>query len=283
MILIHYIIIRIKYEFEVLIIIAYRNNQKFFKIFCTFIIFIFMEQRYCIIILKREGCNASEILQKLQEWYGPEALHKTQVYFWIAKLNLGRTDLNDLPIPGRPKESYIDDEISAAVRINPFASCRQIASMVQTSGATVYRRLTDMGYKNLLLKWVPHKLNEYQKQLRLSTAKGMLQKLNYLKKDHFQYIFTDDESWYQYYYDFERQWVLDSDKLNERVEKTNYEKKTMIIIFIGVNGLVLLKTKPVNQSINGEYYVKNILKPLETILDADHAKKKKEGNICSFR
>lgn len=225
MILIHYIIIRIKYEFEVLIIIAYRKNQKIFKNFCTFIIFIFMEQRYCIKILKREGCNASEILQKLQEWYGPEALHKTQVYFWIAELNRGRTDLNDLPIPGRPKESYIDDEISAAVRINPFASCRQIASMVQTSGATVYRRLTDMGYKSLLLKWVPHKLNEHQKQLRLSTAKVMLQKLNYLKKDHFQYIFTGDESWYQYYYDFERQWVLDSDELNERVEKTNYEKK----------------------------------------------------------
>lgn len=56
----------------------------------------------------------------------------------------------------------------------------------------------------------------------------------------------------------------------------------MIIIFIGVNGLVLLKTKPVNQSINGEYYVNNILKPLETILDADHAKKKRKKIYLHF-
>ena len=55
-----------------------------------------MEQRWCIKILKREGCDASEILQKLQEWYGSEGLHKTQVQFWIAELNWGRTDLNNL-------------------------------------------------------------------------------------------------------------------------------------------------------------------------------------------
>lgn len=81
-----------------------------------------------------------------------DGLYKTQVYFGIAELNGGRTDLNDLPIPGRPKKYHINDEIKAAVRINPFYSCRQIASMIQTSGATAYRRLTDMGYKSLLLK-----------------------------------------------------------------------------------------------------------------------------------
>lgn len=57
--------------------------------------------------------------------------------------------------------------------------------------------------------------------------------------------------------------MLDSDELNERVEKTNFEKKTMIIIFIGINGLVLLKTKPINQSI------KNALKPKVIILNKD--------------
>lgn len=67
------------------------------------------------------------------------------------------------------------------------------------------------------------------------TAKTILQKLKYLQKDHFQYIFIGDESWYQYYYDFERQWVFNSDELNERAEKINFETKTMIIIFIGVN------------------------------------------------
>ena len=58
--------------------------------------------------------------------------------------------------------------------------------------------------------------------------------------------------------------------------------KTMIIIFIGINGLVPLKTKPINQSINGEYYLNNILKPLETILNVDNVKKRKKKNYVHF-
>ena len=68
------------------------------------------------------GCTTNEIINRLQEWYGEASLHKTQVYFWVAELNSGRTDLNDAPRSGRPKVSYIDDQIQAAVRINPFSS-----------------------------------------------------------------------------------------------------------------------------------------------------------------
>lgn len=75
---------------------------------------------------------------------------KYKYIFSIAELNWGRTDLNDLPIPGSLKESNIDDKIKVSVRINPFASHRQVFSMVQTNGVTVYRRLADMGHKNIL-------------------------------------------------------------------------------------------------------------------------------------
>lgn len=47
--------------------------------------------------------------------------------------------------------------------------------------------------------------------------------------------------------------------------------------------LCLLKTKPVSQSINKDYmHVKNILKPLETILDVINVKKRKRKIYVHF-
>ena len=156
-----------------------------------------MEQRYCIKFLHLMGCTTNEIINRLQEWYGEASLHKTQDYFWVAELNSGRTELNDAPFSGRPKVSYID----------PFSSIRQIAAMFGSSGATVFRRLTEMGYKSYFLRWITHKLDDSDKKLRVSIAKIMLQRLEVLKHDHFQYIITGDELCFRFYYDHKRKWI----------------------------------------------------------------------------
>lgn len=71
----------------------------------------------------------------------------------------------------RPKVSYIDDQIQAVVRNDNFSSCRQIASMFQSRGATVFRGLTEMGYISYFLRWIFYKLNDSNKKLRVSIAK----------------------------------------------------------------------------------------------------------------
>lgn len=232
-----------------------------------------MEQRYFIKFMFIEGYSPNEIISKLSDIYGDQALHKTQVYYWLAEIKRGRDDLRDEQRTGRPCTEFLDDQIKACININPHFSCRVIASMISSSGSTVYRRLTLLGYKSLLLRWVPHKLNQYQKHMRFTTAKNMLKILQILKHDNCKYIVSGDESWFSYYYDNKRQWVLDSNDVDERVEKTHFSNKTMITIFISINGLALLDVKPSNQSINAEYFINNILTPLEVNVNAAEAKK----------
>ena len=241
-----------------------------------------MEQRYCIKHLKLLGYQGNEIVSQLHEWFGDESLSRTQVYYWIGELNRGRTDLSDALRSGRPRHTYIDDEILAWIKVDPYASCREIASKVGSSGATVHRRLTELGYKNYLLTWVPHQLNNAQKKLRFDMSKMMIQKLNYLKHDKFKYIYTGDETWCKYHFDHKRKWVVSSDDLDERTRPSNFEKKIMIVIFFGINGLVLLDFVPNGQSLKSDYYINNILKQLEINTDAYEVKKIKKVVYLHF-
>ena len=110
----------------------------------------------------------------------------------------------------------------------------------------------------------------------------MLQRLELLKHDHFQYIITGDESWFRFYYDHKRKWIMDIDEIDERIEPTNYDKKLMIIIFIGIKGLVLLTHKPAYQSINSNFFIENVLKPLEEITNVKDVKKKRKVMYIHF-
>ena len=235
-----------------------------------------LEQRYCIKFLHFQGYPGNEIFEQLKEMYGDESLCKAQVYFWIGEIKRGRTDLSDAPHPGRPQNTYIDDQIRAVIKVNPYASCREIGTMVGSCGATVFRRLTELGYKSLLLRWVPHNLDISHKKLRVQTSKKALQILQSLKHDNFKYIYTGDETWCKYHFDYKRKWVLCSEDLDERIRPSDNERKIMLIIFIGINGLVLLNTKPENERFNSEFFINNILKQLEINTNADDAKKKKK-------
>lgn len=241
-----------------------------------------MEQRYVIKFLQSDGYTASQIIDKLKDIYYTQALNRTQVYYWLAELRRGRTDLNDEPRSGRPPNDDLDDRIRACININPHASCRHIANQIGSRGSTVFRHLTLMGYKSMLLRWVPHILNDFQKKTRLSMAKIMLQKLQQLEHDQFQYIISGDESWFLYFYDHERQWVLDDDEICQRVESSHFQRKTMITLFIGINGVVLMKPKPQNQRINSEYFVNEILIPLEKEVNPSDAVKKRKKFYIHF-
>lgn len=77
----------------------------------------------------------------------------------------------------------------------------------------------------MLLRWVPHRLNDVQKKSRFSFAKIMLQKLQILQHDNLKYIATGDESLFLYFYDQERQWVLDDDEPCQRVATSHFPEE----------------------------------------------------------
>lgn len=53
-----------------------------------------MEQRCFIKFMLIQKRTPYEIISELQHIYGDEALHKTQVYYWIGELKRGRMDMH---------------------------------------------------------------------------------------------------------------------------------------------------------------------------------------------
>ena len=86
---------------------------------------------------------------------------RTQVYFRIAEIKIGRTHLSDAPHPGRPRNTYNDGQILAVINVNLYESCRKIGTMFGSCRATVFRRLA----------WVHHNLNNYKKKIIILNIK----------------------------------------------------------------------------------------------------------------
>ena len=86
-----------------------------------------MEQRYVIMYLLRKNMRILDIVKELKDVYGDEALSKTQVYFWVKEIKMGRKDLNNLPKEGRPIDEQLIVSIQDHLKKEPFSSSRKIA------------------------------------------------------------------------------------------------------------------------------------------------------------
>jgi hypothetical protein len=69
-----------------------------------------MEQRYVIKFFNDEGLKPLDIVMRLQKHYGPRAFSRSTLYLSIGEARRGRTDLSEIPGPGR-----IPDERLATV------------------------------------------------------------------------------------------------------------------------------------------------------------------------
>jgi hypothetical protein len=79
-----------------------------------------------------------QIVERLRQHYGEDALSRTQVYFWINEVERGRTDLSTVASPGRNP-----DESLAAV-IAGKLDARKLAQSLGIVVSTICRYLTEV-------------------------------------------------------------------------------------------------------------------------------------------
>lgn len=234
-----------------------------------------MEQRYFIKCMHLSGEPPIKIIENLKEWFGNNALCRTQEYFWIAEIKRGRNDLSDSPRPGRPRNENIDDEIKSILQVQPYATIRVMPVIIGFSPDYVFNLLHALGLKNVFLRWVPHFLSPIQKSQRENLAKELLQILLESKETNFTDIITGDESWFVYYYQYDKKWVVETDEIPEKVVPSQYDKKTIVTIFIGIKGLVFRTIKEANKSWNSDYFINDVLKPISELKKVKKLKRNK--------
>ncbi|XP_043258025.1 histone-lysine N-methyltransferase SETMAR-like [Colletes gigas] len=101
----------------------------------------------------------------------------------------------DEPRPGRPSD-FDDNLLKVILGQNPRQSTRIIAERLNTSQATVNRHLEKLGKVSKLGVWVPHNLNERNKEDRMSIATSLLLRVKI--EPFLNRIVTGDEKWVSY-------------------------------------------------------------------------------------
>jgi hypothetical protein len=135
-----------------------------------------VEQRYVIKFFTNEGMPAVEMISRLRDHYGEEALSRRQIYFWINERKRGRTDLNNIAGPGREPDEGLAGVMAVKLDRDPHLSARKLAQSLRIAVSTVCRYLTEvLRMKCRHLRWVPHTLTAAQKAVHVELAERMLQ------------------------------------------------------------------------------------------------------------
>lgn len=229
-----------------------------------------MEQRSVIHFLYELGEKNEDIYDHLKMVYKDEALSLKSVEYWTHQFKLGRKTVEDAPRSGRPPDPRKRTLIQSMIEHDPFISARQIAHETCISPTTVIDILTrELGYKYLHLRWIPHTLTFDMKRRRVEQSKVILSHLQAADRGHFTNIITGDESWFYYLNQPKARWVLAGDEPGEIVLGSNYQKKTMVSIFIRKNGTFFVDMMPKGQKFNSQYFVDSIIPQINSLAYPD--------------
>jgi hypothetical protein len=85
-----------------------------------------IKQQHVIKFIANERMREIEIISRLRNHYGKDALSRTQVYFWINEARPERTDLNTIACPGRDSDESIVVVIAGTLDADPHFSGRKL-------------------------------------------------------------------------------------------------------------------------------------------------------------
>lgn len=202
------------------------------------------------------GRNAAETARDINDAFGTETTNERTAQWWFKKFRGGDESLEDEERIGRPSD-VDNDQLRALVEANPRTTVRELAEELGVSKTTISDRLKQIGKSKKLDKWVPHELNENQKNRRFEVSSALLLRN---KNDPFlDRIVTCDEKWILY--DNRRrsaQW-LDRDEAPQHFPKPKlHQKKVMVTVWWSAAGLIHHSFLNPGETITADKYCQQI-------------------------
>lgn len=225
-------------------------------IFVIFSCFKFMlgkkELRIILLHEFKLGHNAAQTTRNIVEAWGEGSTSERTVRRWFEKFRSGDVSLEDEEGRGRPP-AVDNDQLKAIVEANPRQTVREIAQELDVSYPTIFEHLKQIGKVKKLDKWIPHELNENQKNRRYEVCSALLLRN---KNDPFlDRIVTCDEKWILY--DNRRrsaQW-LDHDEAPKHFPKPKlHQKKVMVTVWWSAAGIIHYNFLNPGETITAEKY-----------------------------
>ena len=221
-----------------------------------------MDQRSIVLYLARKGLRGTEIHRDLEETLGPEAIAYSTVTFYLrtsrfripTEMEEGEAEAEVSPV------CEVDEAILKALADEPFSSVRELARHTCLSRTTVHRHLTcSLGFTVRHLRWVPHRLSDSQKTMRVTLSTELLRLLEQQERRAWHDMITLDESWFYFCTDHELIWLAPGETVPERGGHTIQSPKMMVTIAWNTNGFHVLADLPKGVKFNATYYTTEIL------------------------
>lgn len=200
--------------------------------------------------------RAAEANRNINLAFGEGTTTERTVQRWFKRFSKGDQTLEDKEGCGR-RSSINNDELKALVEANTRATVRDLAKELGVTVGTISTHLKEIGKSKKLDKWVPHDLNENQKNRRFELASSHI--LRNSNDPFLDRIVTTDEKWIMY--DNRRrsaQW-LDRDQSPKHFAKRElHQKKLMVTVWWSARGLIHHNFLKPGESITAELYCKQI-------------------------
>ena len=223
---------------------------------------------YCYL----RGLTPIETEAEMKPVYGRQMCHIKTIRNWFANFDQGRKELSDLPRSGRPADNTCLDDILNLLDEQPFISARRMAEVLGIPKTTVLTKLHDeLDFIKVNLRWVPHFLSNENKQQRVEYSQALLEYLESGPRTWNQLI-TGDQSWIYWDNPHTSQWVPQGNQRPIHEKHTIASKKSMITVFFGLRGFVLVNVLKKGERFNSAYMVNEILPSLSNEISKSRPK-----------
>ena len=158
---------------------------------------------YCLTEWKA-GTPGKDIHQRLLDVWGEKAPGYSTVKRWIQKFKEEEKSVDELlkdeSRPGRPRSSMTKENIAIVndlIKEDPRSSLRTLATTTGIPRETVRQILiSELELRKVCSTWIPHKLTDANKELRVNCAKHLRHVLSELGDNASHVYAVEDESWF---------------------------------------------------------------------------------------
>ena len=194
---------------------------------------------------------------------GEEALSLRTVERWVHAFKDGDESVSDNACSGHPCKAVMSEKIAKAddfISNNPHITTTELASQVGISRERITHILrNELGFHKVCAKWVPHKLSEDNKRLRVEVSKELLETL----KEGYNNIITGDETWIYFFTisskEANKVWVEKGENRPQIVRTAQNSKKRMFCIFYTIDGVIARIVVKKGHTVTGKLYANSIL------------------------
>jgi hypothetical protein len=155
-----------------------------------------LETRDVIHFFWRKSTSNQASLSKRQRVYNTNVPTLRTIQNRTADFANGRTELADLPRPGRPRGPINVDAVRDLIESERFLSQKQIGHMLGPHSDTVNRISREARRcAKMNCRWISHAIESSEKVARVQVAKDLLQFLEGTSNQKLCNVYTGDEMW----------------------------------------------------------------------------------------